>query len=517
MDDELPPDPFPGDPFADKSGKPTPKPEGGLGDGGSGDGGFGIPGSAGEEGGTGGLDALGGLGGLFGANGLGGLGGLFAANGLGGLGGTTSAGPAKLQWDSARQAAIWTAAGGTVEANLDPMERIGFQTLLNKVRQETISTLGLPADSVPSTIEAQTRAGFAAQYMARLRNVLDEVVKGIATPASLKGQSNDIDAKIDDEPHELAAIGQMFAMLGPAMNSPQLGTMIGTFATIALGTAEIAAGGPSGKPNDQLTNSVMVIPANVAAFADEWSIDPVMAKNHVVIVEAVTAGVLRVPHIQARMVDLVHQYAGATRPNPSALRDQIDGMLGSLGGSGSSGDGGPNDSPLGGLSALFSGFGLGGLGDISAFSSEGSSANGEDAMKVVRSVSGDRGLIGVAETPQQARIRSQMRTLLVPIAGVIEFGVAVIGARMLGDNRQVMEAWRRRRGAPTDAVKSLATLFGVLLNTADLDAASSFVGGVLQRVGSDGLSALWTSAENLPTAAEVEAPGLWLARIGLTD
>jgi uncharacterized protein (DUF2342 family) len=105
----------------------------------------------------------------------------------------------------------------------------------------------------------------------------------------------------------------------------------------------------------------------------------------------------------------------------------------------------------------------------------------------------------------------------VPIAGVIEYGVAVIGARMLGDNRQVMEAWRRRRNAPADPIRSLATLLGVQLTKTDLEAAGSFVGGVLQRVGSDGLAALWESDLNVPTAAEVEAPGLWLARIGLTD
>ena len=138
-------------------------------------------------------------------------------------------------------------------------------------------------------------------------------------------------------------------------------------------------------------------------------------------------------------------------------------------------------------------------------------------MRALRSVSGDRGLIGIAETRAQAAIRAKIRTLLVPLAGVIEYGVAVIGARMLGDNRQVMEAWRRRRNAPADAVRSLATLLGLQLSKADLEASGGFVGGVLQRVGSDGLAALWESEANLPTAAEVEAPGLWLARIGLTD
>ena len=486
--DELPPDPFPGDPFAEnEAAKRAPKP--------------GTPEGMGDLGalfGQGGLGSLGGLGGLAGLSGIGGLG------ALSGLGGQGSPG---LQWDSARQAAMWTAAGGSVEPNLDPLERIGFQDLLTKIRREIIATLGLPESAVPTTINAQTRAGFAAQYLSELRSLLDAVVNGIATPANPAAENPD-----NDEPQELAAIGQLFAMLGPVMNSPQLGTMVGNLATGALGTADLVGA---------QTGQLMVIPTNVNAFAAEWSIDVAIARNHVVMVEAVTAGILGVPHIQARIADLVQRHAAATRPNPSALRDSIGGMLGGL--NGSSDDDGASDSPLGNIGGLLSGFGLSGfgLGGLSgAFGSAGNAnanPNADDAAKAMRQLSGDRGLIGVAETPEQATIRAQIRTLMVPLAGVIEYGVAVIGARMLGDNRQVMEAWRRRRNAPPEAVRSLATLLGVQLTKGDLEAAGGFVGGVLQRVGSEGPAALWESDANLPTAAEVEAPGLWLARIGLTD
>ena len=512
MDDELPPDPFPGDPFAEdaakraKKGDPT------------------ATGSQGpdEPGGFSGPNGINGLGAVFGPGGpLGGGGGLAGFGGLGALGALAGSNQG-LQWDSARQAAIWTAAGGAVEPNLDPLERIAFQDLLNKVRRETIATLGLPESAVPTTINAQTRAGFAAEYLAQLRNVLNAVVTGIATPASPGAGFSDGDDH--DSPQELAAIGQLFAMLAPMMNSPQLGTMVGTLATMALGSADIAGAnaGSLGTNSATLNAHVMVIPVNVAAFAEEWSIDSLVARSHVVIVEAVTAGVLRVPHVAAQIAELVQTYAAATRPNPAALRDHIGGMLGGL--NGSSDDDESSDSPLGNLGGLLSGFGLGGLGGLGGFGAPGGpggpgagGANADDAMRALRSVSGDRGLIGIAETRAQAAIRAKIRTLLVPLAGVIEYGVAVIGARMLGDNRQVMEAWRRRRNAPADAVRSLATLLGLQLSKADLEASGGFVGGVLQRVGSDGLAALWESEANLPTAAEVEAPGLWLARIGLTD
>ena len=45
----------------------------------------------------------------------------------------------------------------------------------------------------------------------------------------------------------------------------------------------------------------------------------------------------------------------------------------------------------------------------------------------------------------------------------------------------------------------------------------AFVTGVVERAGEDALARLWADELDLPTPAEVDAPGLWLARIGLLD
>ena len=41
--------------------------------------------------------------------------------------------------------------------------------------------------------------------------------------------------------------------------------------------------------------------------------------------------------------------------------------------------------------------------------------------------------------------------------------------------------------------------------------------GVVERGGDDQLARLWDSERELPTPAEVDAPGLWMARIDLPD
>ena len=41
--------------------------------------------------------------------------------------------------------------------------------------------------------------------------------------------------------------------------------------------------------------------------------------------------------------------------------------------------------------------------------------------------------------------------------------------------------------------------------------------GVIERAGEEGLARLWESEKMLPSPPEIEAPGLWLARIDLPD
>jgi uncharacterized protein (DUF2342 family) len=50
-----------------------------------------------------------------------------------------------------------------------------------------------------------------------------------------------------------------------------------------------------------------------------------------------------------------------------------------------------------------------------------------------------------------------------------------------------------------------------------VDRGAAFIEGVVERAGEEALIRLWADERDLPTPAEVDAPGLWLARIGLLD
>jgi uncharacterized protein (DUF2342 family) len=61
----------------------------------------------------------------------------------------------------------------------------------------------------------------------------------------------------------------------------------------------------------------------------------------------------------------------------------------------------------------------------------------------------------------------------------------------------------------------MGKLLGVEVDQAIVEKGRAFVAGVLERAGEEGLARLWQGPATLPTPAEVEAPGLWLARIEL--
>jgi len=60
-------------------------------------------------------------------------------------------------------------------------------------------------------------------------------------------------------------------------------------------------------------------------------------------------------------------------------------------------------------------------------------------------------------------------------------------------------------------------LLGVDLTRERVELAHRFVDGVLERAGEAGLTQLLMREGALPTPAELEAPGLWLARLETTD
>ena len=73
----------------------------------------------------------------------------------------------------------------------------------------------------------------------------------------------------------------------------------------------------------------------------------------------------------------------------------------------------------------------------------------------------------------------------------------------------------RHRIERGEAERFVEGLLGLAVGREDYERGNAFCRGVIERSGAEGLNRLWDSAEMAPTPNELDAPGLWLARIDL--
>ena len=110
-----------------------------------------------------------------------------------------------------------------------------------------------------------------------------------------------------------------------------------------------------------------------------------------------------------------------------------------------------------------------------------------------------------------------LRSLLAAVAGYVDHIMDSVGRRLIGSYGPLTEALRRRRLEESGGTRILGQMFGVALDEASYERGQAFVRGIVERAGDEGLGRLWRSERELPTPAELDAPGLWLARIDLPD
>ncbi|MGH9283835.1 MAG: zinc-dependent metalloprotease, partial [Acidimicrobiales bacterium] len=124
-------------------------------------------------------------------------------------------------------------------------------------------------------------------------------------------------------------------------------------------------------------------------------------------------------------------------------------------------------------------------------------------------------VVAAVQTPAQAEAVARLEALSAALEGWVGHVVDGIAGRLLSGFPAVAEAVRRRRAEASWGDRYVARLLGVGLRQPAYERGRQFVDGVVGRAGEEGLARLWASAETLPTPAEVDAPGLWLARIDL--
>jgi putative hydrolase len=217
-----------------------------------------------------------------------------------------------------------------------------------------------------------------------------------------------------------------------------------------------------------MSDELLVLPGNLDAFGEEWSLPADDLRLWICLQEVAVHSVLLVPHVRARLDDYLMRYVSSFEPDPGALEQH-----------------------LGALD----------LSDPSA------------TTNFELTFSDPQLLLGAMQSPAQRELLPAFETLIATIVGYVDHIMDTVGGRMLSNYSMLSEALRRRRVEADTSDRFVERLFGLELTQTTYDRGTAFVHGVVERAGEEGLSRLWESERLLPTPNELEAPGLWLARI----
>jgi len=366
--------------------------------------------------------------------------------------------PGPVNWEVARQVAGWVALGGGQEAPVDGAAQAQFDELARAAQTHVVAETGLASTfAVPTRTIG--RQAWAELHLDALRPVLTALATNLGRAMQEPGGG-----PLPGLPGEEAGGADPFAglvgMLAPALLGLQAGSMIGHLATHALGRYDL----PLPTSDDP---SLCFVVANVDAFEEAWSLPRDDLRFAVALHEVVHAAERSVPWVRDRLVALATRYVSGYELDEDAFEAR---------------------------------FGRIDPADPSSFS--------EIAADPAT-------LVGAMQTPAQREVLADLQALVSVLAGYADDVLRRVGRRLIGSFDQIQEALQRHRLEQGEAGRFVELLLGVAVDREHYERGSAFCAGVVEREGPDALNRLWEGEAMLPTRSELEAPGLWLARIDM--
>ena len=380
-----------------------------------------------------------------------------------------------VNWEIARQTAEWVALEGESDPTVGTRDRQQFEELAHAAQTLVVGETGLAA-TFATTLTTVGPKGWVDLHLVALRPVLEALASTLG--AAMQAAGDDDDEPMPEMPGMppgmagMAGMGNMMGLLAPALLGVQAGSMIGYLAQHALGRYDLplptgpapTAGAPGGD-----APSLCFVVSNIDTFEAEWSLPRDDLRFYVALHEAVHAATRSVPWVRGRVVQLAIDYVSSYEIDPSAFEAEF-GMI-----------------------------------------------DPEDPEAMQRMTESPERVLGAMQSPRQAAPLEESQRLTSVVEGFADLVLTRIGKRLIPTFDQIHEAMQRHRVERGEAERFIETLLGLKLERAHYERGQTFIDGVVERVGIDGLNRLWERIEMLPTANELDAPGLWLARIDLPD
>ncbi len=361
-------------------------------------------------------------------------------------------GQGSVNWDTARQLAVSIATEGSSEPNVDPLRRLHVEQLARAAELHV-------ADLVGSTISSTGRPVHVVP-VSRTTWVMHSLDAYRSLFEKLAGS---LAAAGPDPADADPFLAPLIGALTPMLMSFTAGSLVGHLGHRSLGIYDLPLPRPGSDDID------LVVP-NVDAFGTGWSLPEDDLFLWLCLHELLHHAILGSTPMGERITSLLHEYAASFRPDPGAIQDRL------------------------GRLQIASPSDLAGLQDL---------------------LSDPEVILGAVGSPSDSVAGRNLAASVAVVVGWVDHQMDKIGQRLIGSYAQITEAQRRRRVTADAADRFVERILGLELTQAQYDRGAAFIDGVVERAGPDALERLFT-AEHLPTPNEVDAPGLWLARIDLS-
>lgn len=363
-------------------------------------------------------------------------------------------GQGPLNWDAARQFAMLGATQGETEHNVDPAARMAFADLARIAAMHVNDVTGADTDFPEPRIV--TRGQWAAETLDAYRPLFTDMATSL-------GQQPGADAADADADPMMQMMAGLNRMMAPAMMGMSVGSMVGTLSQRVFGLFDL--------PIPRERHEVVLVGRTIDEFAAQWEIPLDEMRLWVLAHELSGYRVLSIPHLRDELTNLVRAHVGGFRPDPSAIADKLGGF-----------------DPFGG---------------------------GDDPMQALQQAFSDPEiLLGAVESPAQRELQPRLDAAVAAVVGYTDWVVDAVAVRVVGgDALRIAEAVRRQRSGSTPDDQFVERLLGIRVGEAQVVRGKSFVQGVVDRVGEHELTRLLDLPGSMPTSSEIEAPGLWIARV----